>query len=135
VPSSAPGVQGVGLSPPTCRLGHVKLGENLRVLSSGERRCKQCEAIRHKRYRQRRREQGLPRSPKQQSNREMYWRRHLRREIALLIEEYDGDGDIADLLPALAERLHLQLSTCRFELGWQMGMYDLAEEERSDTVP
>ncbi len=113
----------------TCRRGHPLSGANLQLLSSGERRCRACERIRRERYYQGRLARGLRRSPKQQSNREMYRRRHLRAEIAALIDS-DVDQDPVDLLPEMAERLGLSLSTCQFELRWQLGFYDMDEEER-----
>ena len=65
----------------------------------------------------------------QQSNHEWYRRRRLVPLLAKLIDEYDED-DLNEQALKLGRECGLSDEWTLYELRWQLGIYDLDEEER-----
>lgn len=118
---------GVYQRAPTCKRGHPRVEANLRLLSNGERRCRECEKLRRQRYYAKAHERR--RSRKQRSNWELHRRRRYRKALLLLIDHYEGD-DLNRQAVHLARQCGLTEEWAQFELRWQLGFYDLPEEER-----
>ncbi len=115
-----------------CLRGHLLQGANLRILPrTGQRRCRQCDRMHHANHYNRAKAEGRPWARSRTNSREEQRRALLKAAIAQLLETHDEEeGDIIDQLPAIAEATGSTFDQARFELQWQLGIFDLPEEER-----